>query len=241
MTRYFNEHGQPIGAPLPDWRGARHPGHTGMAGQYCRVEPLNADRHAADLFAAFRQDQTDAIWTYVPYGPFETPECLHAWVQAASGVDAQPYFAVINGDSGKAEGIASYMRIQPAHGVIEVGGITFAPPLQQTRAATEAMCLMMARVFNDLGYRRYEWKCDALNAPSCRAAKRFGFTYDGLFRQAIVYKGRNRDTAWYSVLDGEWPMLESAYQTWLDPANFGAQGQQKQSLGTLIAAARRTG
>lgn len=236
MTDFFNEHGQPIGAPLPHWTGARAPGHTGMEGQYCRVEPLQADRHGADLFAAFRQDRTDAVWTYVPYGPFAAPEALHTWVEAASAVDAQPYFAVINGTSGKAEGIASYMRLQPEHGVIEVGGITLAPPLQRTRAATEAMYLMMARVFNDLGYRRYEWKCDALNAPSRRAAERLGFTYEGLFRQAIVYKGRNRDTAWYSVLDGEWPQLEAAFKAWLDPGNFDADGQQKQSLARLRAA-----
>ncbi|WP_323777750.1 GNAT family protein [Leisingera sp.] len=241
MTDLTNEHGQPIGAPLPGWAGAPHPGHTGMSGRYCQVEPLNADRHSMDLFEAYRQDSTGAIWTYVPYGPFETPAALDAWVQAASSVDAQPYFAVINRDSGKAEGIASFLRIQPAHGVIEVGGITFAPALQRTRAATEAMYLMMARVFNDLGYRRYEWKCDALNAPSCRAAERFGFTYEGLFRQAIVYKGRNRDTAWYSLLDREWRSLEAAYQFWLEPANFGPDGQQKQSLGTVIAAARRKG
>lgn len=235
MTDLINDLGQPIGAPLPDWTGARHPGHSGMEGQYCRVEPLDAERHSADLFAAFRQDRTDAIWTYVPYGPFAAQEELHDWVKAASGVDAQPYFAVINGASGKAEGIASYMRIQPEHGVIEVGGITFAPALQRTRAATEAMYLMMARVFNDLGYRRYEWKCDALNAPSRRAAERFGFTYEGLFRQAIVYKGRNRDTAWYSILDSEWKQLEAAYKAWLDPANFDADGQQQRSLAQLRA------
>ncbi|UWQ45029.1 GNAT family N-acetyltransferase [Leisingera aquaemixtae] len=236
MTDFFNGHGQPIGAPLPHWTSARAPGHTGMAGRYCRVEPLEADRHSADLFAAFRQDRSDAVWTYMPYGPFAGRDQLHAWAEAASGADAQPCFAIVNGASGKAEGVASYMRLQPAHGVIEVGGITLAPPLQQTRAATEAMYLMMARVFNDLGYRRYEWKCDALNAPSRRAAERLGFTYEGLFRQAIVYKGRNRDTAWYSVLDSEWPQLEAAFKAWLDPANFDADGRQKQSLARLRAA-----
>ncbi|MBY6068783.1 GNAT family N-acetyltransferase [Leisingera aquaemixtae] len=238
MTERINDHGQPIGAPLPDWQGARLPGHSGMAGRYCRVEPLDAARHTADLFAAFSQDQSGAIWTYIPWGPFGTEAELRTWVQGASGVDAQPYFAIVNGASGKAEGVASYMRIKPEHGVIEVGGITYAPSLQRTPAATEAMFLMMARVFNDLGYRRYEWKCDALNAPSCRAAERLGFTYEGLFRQAIVYKGRNRDTAWYSVIDSEWPRLEAAYAEWLDPGNFDAQGQQMQSLGRLIAAHR---
>ncbi|UWQ53250.1 GNAT family N-acetyltransferase [Leisingera caerulea] len=233
MTDHINDLGQPIGAPLPHWTGARHPGHIGMEGRYCRVEPLEADRHTADLFAAFRQDRTDAIWTYVPYGPFATHEELHTWAAKASGVEAQPCFAIVNGASGKAEGIASYMRIQPEHGVIEVGGITLAPALQRTRAATEAMYLMMARVFDELGYRRYEWKCDALNALSCRAAERLGFTYEGLFRQAIVYKGRNRDTAWYSVLDSEWPQLEAAFKAWLDPGNFDAEGQQKRSLARL--------
>ncbi|WP_264212483.1 GNAT family N-acetyltransferase [Leisingera thetidis] len=236
MTDRTNEHGQPIGAPLPDWQGARLPGRTGMAGRYCRVEPLDAARHGADLFAAFSQDSSGAIWTYIPWGPFSTEQELRAWIQGAGGADAQPYFAIVNGVSGRAEGVASYMRIKPEHGVIEVGGITYAPALQRTPAATEAMFLMMARVFNDLGYRRYEWKCDALNAPSRRAAERLGFTYEGLFRQAIVCKGRNRDTAWYSVLDGEWPRLEAAFQTWLDPANFDADGQQRQSLRQLRAA-----
>ncbi|MFY0309927.1 GNAT family N-acetyltransferase [Leisingera sp. D0M16] len=236
MTDLINEHGQPIGAPLPDWQGARLPGHTGMTGRYCRVEPLDDARHTADLFAAFSQDKSGAIWTYIPWAPFGTEQELRTWVQGASGVDAQPYFAIVNGASGRAEGIASYMRIKPEHGVIEVGGITYAPSLQQTPAATEAMFLMMARVFNNLGYRRYEWKCDALNAPSCRAAERLGFTYEGLFRQAVVYKGRNRDTAWYAVLDGDWPRLEAAYAEWLDPGNFDDQGLQKRSLSQLRAA-----
>ena len=238
MTERINDHGQPIGAALPDWQGARLPGHDAMAGRYCRVEPLDAARHTADLFAAFSQDPSGAIWTYIPWGPFGSEAELRAWIQGASGVDAQPYFAIVNGASGRAEGVASYIRIKPEHGVIEVGGITYAPALQRTPAATEAMFLMMARVFNDLGYRRYEWKCDALNAPSCRAAERLGFSYEGLFRQAVVYKGRNRDTAWYAVLDSEWPRLEAAYAEWLDPGNFDADGQQKQSLSKLIEAHR---
>jgi RimJ/RimL family protein N-acetyltransferase len=238
MIRHFNEHGQPIGAALPGWQVARHPGHTPMDGRYCRLEPLDAARHSPDLFAAFSADRSGAMWTYMPDGPFAGLRDLQAWAESAQGVDDQPYFAIIDQRNGTAAGIASYMRLKPAHGVIEVGGIAFAPALQKSRAATEAMFLMMSRVFNDLGYRRYEWKCDALNAASRRAAQRFGFTYEGQFRQAIVYKGRNRDTAWFSILDSEWTWLEAAYHTWLDPANFTPEGQQHQSLSQLVDAAR---
>lgn len=238
MSDNFNEHGQPVGAALPNWQAAHHPGHTPLEGRYCRLEPLDAACHSADLFAAFSADRSGAMWTYMPDGPFAALPDFRAWTEAAERADDQPYFAIIDHHSGTAAGIASYMRIKPAHGVIEAGGIAFAPALQKSRAATEAMFLMIARAFNVLGYRRYEWKCDALNAASRRAAQRFGFTYEGLFRQAVVYKGRNRDTAWYSILDSEWCWLETAYQSWLDPANFTAEGQQRQSLRQLIDAAR---
>ena len=144
------------------------------------------------------------------------------------------FYALTERASGKAVGVASFLRITPEHGVIEVGNIVFAPCMQRTSLATEAMFLMMRRVFNELGYRRYEWKCDALNAPSRRAAERFGFSYDGLFRQASVYKGRNRDTAWYSILDRDWPAIERGYAAWLDPENFDENGAQKEKLSRLI-------
>jgi RimJ/RimL family protein N-acetyltransferase len=146
------------------------------------------------------------------------------------------FHAIVDGETRNAIGVASYVRIDAANGVIEVGHINYSPELQQTRAATEAMYLMMRRVFSDLGFRRYEWKCDALNAPSRKAAERLGFSYDGLFQQATTYKGRNRDTAWFSVLDGDWPNLETAYTEWLDESNFDGEGKQKSSLADLISA-----
>ncbi len=234
MTGRVNEHGQPIGLELPNWTGAQHPGHVGMEGRYCRVVPLDADRHTADLFSAYSHDKTGALWTYNYIGPFETENTLHTWVQKASGVDDQPYFAIIDRATDQAVGIASYMRINPSAGVIEVGGITYSRLLQRHRAATEAMYLMMSRVFNQLGYRRYEWKCDALNAPSCRAALRMGFTSESTFRQAAIYKGRNRDTAWFSLLDHEWPPVERAFKRWLASDNFDGQGQQCRALNDLI-------
>lgn len=239
MSERLNEHGQPIGFEMPNWAGAKHPGHVGMDGVYCRVEPLDADKHTADLFAAYSTDKTGALWTYNYIGPFEHEEDLRAWVEGASNVDDQPYFAIIDKNTNQAVGIASYMRIQQAAGVIEVGGITYSPLLQRHRAATEAMFLMMSRVFNELGYRRYEWKCDSLNAPSCRAAERMGFSPDGIFRQAAYYKGRNRDTAWFSLLDKDWPPVKRAFQRWLSEDNFDAQGQQRQKLNDLIAEERK--
>lgn len=230
VTQRTNEIGQPVGDAVPDWKGAQAPVREVMEGRYCRVVPLDGRAHAADLFDAYREDQDGRTWTYVPYGPFATREALDVWVARLVATDDPLCFAIVDGRTGRAAGVASYMRIKPAHGVIEVGGIVLAPALQRTRAATEAMYLMMARAFNELGYRRYEWKCDALNAPSRRAAERLGFTYDGLFEQAWVYKGRNRDTAWYSVLDRDWPVLERAYRTWLSPANFDEEGRQRRSL-----------
>eukprot|EP01064_Diplonema_japonicum_P022103 TRINITY_DN3173_c0_g1_i2.p1 TRINITY_DN3173_c0_g1~~TRINITY_DN3173_c0_g1_i2.p1 ORF type:complete len:253 (+),score=32.95 TRINITY_DN3173_c0_g1_i2:54-812(+) len=230
MTQRVNEFSQPIGPEVPGWKEVPHPGHVSMTGRYARVEPI-AVNHVDDLFAAFKDDPS--VWTYNRgYGPFETPESLREWVEGASGVDEQPYFAIINQDTNKAVGMASYMRINQAQGLLEVGSITFSPHLQRTRAATEAMYLMMSHVF-ELGYRRYEWKCDSLNEPSCRAAERFGFTAEGVFRQAIVYKGRNRDTAWFSILDSEWPAMQRAFKAWLEPSNFNAEGQQLTKLSAL--------
>ena len=178
-------------------------------------------------------DREGRNWTYLPYGPFDRSKIIASGSTGVAGDD--PLFhAIIERRSGRAVGVASYMRIDPAAGVIEVGGINYAPPLQRTPAATEAMYLMMRRVFDELGYRRYEWKCDALNAPSRAAAQRLGFQYEGMFRQATVYKARNRDTCWFSILDSEWPALKSAFERWLDPANFDAMGRQRQNLASCI-------
>jgi RimJ/RimL family protein N-acetyltransferase len=203
-----------------------------MEGRYCRVEPIDVDRHAADLHAANRLDTDARNWTYLAYGPFEELAKYQTWMRGACLGDDPLFHAVIDRKSGKATGVASFLRIEPGPGVIEVGHINYAPPLQRTPAATEAMFLMMCRVFDELGYRRYEWKCDALNAPSRAAALRLGFQFEGIFRQATVYKQRNRDTAWYSIIDKEWPALKSRFENWLEPANFDAAGRQRKSLAT---------
>lgn len=235
-----NPLGQPIGEAVPDWKPVPRPPRAPLTGRFCRVEPLDPARHAADLYAAYAEDAEGRIWTYLPYGPFATPAAFEAWMAASCLGDDPLFHAVIDCDSGRALGVASYLRIEPAVGVIEVGHINYAPRLQRTPAATEAMFLMMRRVFAELGYRRYEWKCDALNAASRRAAERLGFAFEGVFRQATVYKGRNRDTAWYAVVDKDWPALARAYTAWLDPANFDAAGRQRRPLATLIRDARPT-
>ena len=232
MSDHTNHLGQPIGFPLPGWTARPRPPRTPMEGRYCRVEPIDADRHAADLHAANRLGTDGRNWTYLPYGPFEALDDYRAWMRSACLGDDPLFHAVIDRRSGQATGVASFLRIEPGPGVIEVGHINYAPPLQRTPAATEAMFLMMCRVFDELGYRRYEWKCDALNAPSRAAALRLGFQFEGIFRQATVYKQRNRDTAWYSIIDKEWPALKSRFESWLDPANFDAAGRQRQSLAT---------
>ena len=177
-------------------------------------------------------------WTYLPYGPFERLDAYRAWADQVAAADDPLFHTIVDGASGRAAGVASLMRIDPINGVIEVGHIKYTPALQRTAAATEAMFLLMRRVFDELGYRRYEWKCDALNAPSRAAATRLGFMFEGIFRQAVVYKGRNRDTAWFSIIDREWPALKSAYERWFAADNLDAQGRQRRSLGDLIAEAR---
>jgi RimJ/RimL family protein N-acetyltransferase len=230
MSEHRNDLGQPIGFPVPGWTARPRPPREVMKGRYVRLEPVSVKRHAGDLFEAFSADAEGRIWTYLPYGPFGSVEELAAWMRKTCLGDDPLFHAIIDKATVKAVGVASYLRIEPAVGVIEVGHINYAPALQRTRGATEAMYLMMARVFDELGYRRYEWKCDALNAPSRAAAQRLGFTYEGLFRQATMYKGRNRDTAWYSIIDTEWPRIKAAFEAWLDPANFDADGRQKQPL-----------
>ncbi|MEM9626707.1 MAG: GNAT family protein [Pseudomonadota bacterium] len=230
---------QPIGEPVPDWQPVPRPPRMAMEGRFCRVEPIDADRHGQDLFDAFRRDEANRNWTYLPYGPFEYESKLRDWLTSACLGDDPLFHSVLDLESGKAVGVASYLRIEPSVGVIETGHIHYSPLLQRKPAATEAMFLMMRRVFSELGYRRYEWKCDALNAPSRRAAERLGFRFEGIFRQATIYKGRNRDTAWFSVLDKEWPLLEAAYAEWLDPGNFDDHGRQRAGLSALIEAARR--
>jgi RimJ/RimL family protein N-acetyltransferase len=237
MEQHFNTLGQPIGFPLPGWTERQRPPRTSITGRYCTVEALDPERHAAQLFEANSDDRDGRNWTYLPYGPFATLAAYHEWGETVSHADDPLFYAIMDNASGAAVGVASLMRIDPKPGVIEVGGINYSPRLQRQPAATEAMYLLMRRVFDELGYRRYEWKCDSLNAPSRAAAARLGFQYEGLFRQATVYKGRNRDTAWFSILDREWPALRDAFEAWLDAANFGAEGRQRKSLASFRSAA----
>jgi RimJ/RimL family protein N-acetyltransferase len=205
-----------------------------MQGRFCRVELLEVARHAAALYEANRMAPDDRAWTYLPYGPFNSLEDYAAWMDSACRAEDPLFYALVDRATGRAAGVASYLRVTPAGGSIEVGHLNYSPLLQRTPAATEAMFLMMERAF-ELGYRRYEWKCDALNAPSRAAAQRLGFSFEGVFRQATVYKDRSRDTAWYAVIDREWPELRAAFRQWLDGANFDEAGAQRVRLSDLTA------
>ncbi len=237
MGQHYNDLGQPIGFPLVDWQICEHPRGARMQGRLCRLAPIDAERDAADLFDAFGEDARGFNWTYLPYGPFDSVAALRQWIEASCLAADPCFFSVIDNLSGKAVGVASYLRIDPANGTIEVGHIHFSPRMQGRPIATEAMYLMMRQVFDVWGYRRYEWKCDALNQPSRSAAERLGFRFEGIFRQAVIYKNRNRDTAWYAILDCEWPAAREAFENWLEPANFDADGNQITCLSTSMATA----
>jgi RimJ/RimL family protein N-acetyltransferase len=213
------------------WKPVLLPSPETLRGRTVSLEPLNAASHAADLWRAVQGH--DEVWTYLADGPYADEAGLQSALAQKEGCAAALFFAVMPRTSGRVEGYASYMRMDPANGVLEVGNILLAPSLQRTVAATEAMYLMARHVFEDLGYRRYEWKCNADNAPSRRAALRYGFTFEGIFRQHMVIKGQNRDTAWFSMLDSEWPARKAAFEAWLDPANFDAADKQRKSLGQL--------
>ena len=219
--------GQPIGLDISDTRPRPLPPRSDMVGQYCSVVTIGIE-HSTDLYTAFRADTEDRIWTYLPIGPYLDADAFRGWLHEAITWDDPLMHAIIV--DGRALGHASYLRISPTNAAIEVGYINLSPALQRTRASTEFQYLMMRRVFDELGYRRYEWKCDALNAPSRKAALRLGFTYEGTFRQATHYKGRNRDTAWFSILDTEWPKLKSRFENWLSPDNFDTHGHQIRRL-----------
>lgn len=234
MTHPHFELGLPVGAPVPGWRPPPRPPRTPLAGRYSRLEPADPARHAADLHAANARDAQGRMWVYMAYGPFASEAEYRQWLAASTSGDDPVFYAVIDAATGRAVGLASFLRIDPANGVIEVGHLAFSPALQRTAAATEAIYLMMRWVFES-GYRRFEWKCNALNEPSRRAAQRFGFSYEGTFRQAVISKGRNRDTAWYAMIDSEWPALSAAYGRWLHPDNFDAAGRQRVPLGELTA------
>lgn len=229
----LNEFGQPIGFLVPNWTPRPRPPRTASSGRFAAIEPLS-EAHAADLHEANLLDKEGRNWTYLAYGPFATLDEYKAWMRQTCSGDDPLFHAVIDRATGKAVGVASYLRIDPANGVIEVGHINLSPLAQRKASSTEAMYLLMRRAFDELGYRRYEWKCDALNTPSRDAALRLGFKYEGLFRQATLYKGRNRDTAWYAITDKEWPAIKAAFETWLAPENFDANGQQRKKLSELM-------
>jgi len=227
-----NALGLPVGPAVPDWTPPPRPSREALEGRFCRLEPLDVSAHAADLHDNFSEDAGGRDWSYLPYGPFGTLADFETWMTETC-FDADPFFyAIIDLATGRAAGMVSYMRINPAHGSIEVGHVHYAPAIQRGRVTSEAMYLMMRHAF-DAGYRRYEWKCNMLNAPSRAAAQRFGFSYEGIFRQHMVVRGENRDSAWYACIDGEWPALKRAFETWLDDANFDADGRQVQSLADL--------
>ena len=201
-----------------------------MVGRYALVEPLSVEKHCAQLHAAYLEAPDDRDWTYLFFDRPQSEADFRSYLSGIASAADPLSHAIIDVSTGRASGTAAFMRIEPRHGVIEVGSITFSPALRRTRVATEAMYLMMRRAFDELGYRRYEWKCDSLNAPSRAAALRYGFVFEGIFRKAIVYKGRSRDTAWYSIVDEEWPAIKQAFETWLQPGNFDETGRQRRAL-----------
>jgi len=231
MAQRINEFGQPISEDVEGWVSCPRPPLTPLLGRYAHIVPLDAEAHLDDLYSAVSTD-TGKMWTYLFNGPYTQKADFADYLKTSQTSTDPLFYAILDAQSGKALGYASFLRIDPAMGVIEVGNIAMSPLLQKTRIATEAIYLMMAHAFDDLGYRRFEWKCDNLNGPSKKAARRFGFAYDGVFPQAVIYKGRNRDTAWFSIIDKDWPTIQAGYQAWLDPENFDADGVQKTALVT---------
>ena len=235
-----SEHPQlPIGEALAVLPDGRRPAHVTLTGTSVAIEPIDSARHGSDLYAAVCSpdgDPSGDIWTYMSFGPFDNFEDFQAWLAPQDGQDDPLVFAIIDRASGTARGMASYLRFFPQWNSCEVGSIWYAPSLKQSRAATEAMYLMAHHVFEDLGYRRYEWKCDSLNAASRRAALRLGFSYEGIFRQHMLYKGRNRDTAWYAMIDQDWPQVKTTFEAWLSAENFDSHGRQLRGLADIRVA-----
>jgi RimJ/RimL family protein N-acetyltransferase len=230
MDDRYNQFGQPIGVAVPGWSARQRPQRGTLSGRYCRLEPVKVDLHAADLYEAYMEAPDGRDWTYLFTERPQSPAAFREYLAGLAASEDPLHYVMIDEGTAKPVGTAALMRIEPIHGVIEVGSITFSPRLKRTRAATEAMYLLMRHVFDELGYRRYEWKCDSLNAASRSAAGRYGFTFEGIFRRAIVYKGRSRDTAWFSIVAEEWPRIRAAFETWLDPDNFDDAGHQRRRL-----------
>jgi RimJ/RimL family protein N-acetyltransferase len=229
---------RPIGPVVDRLHEARPPERQTMAGRRVRLEPIDPEVHAQSLYALSHGPGMAWLWDYMAHGPFADLADFTGWLEGCAATADPLSFAVIDLQGERAAGMASYMNIVPADGRIEVGQIWYAPPIQRTPLPTEAMFLMFTRVFDELGYRRLEWKCNDLNEPSKQAARRLGFTYEGTFRQHMIVKGRNRDTAWFSMLDSEWPAVRANMERWLAPENFDPDGRQRVPLSTLNAAAR---
>jgi Acetyltransferases, including N-acetylases of ribosomal proteins len=224
-----NQFGQPVGEPLPDWQPRQHPQRVTLEGRLCRLEPL-ALEHAEALFAAYQLAEDTRSWTWLLREPDAEVEGYKNWVGSILELQDPIHFAVIDKQSEQPVGTLALMRIDSKNGVIEVGHVHFSPLLSRTPMSTEAQWLLMRYAFDTLGYRRYEWKCNSLNEPSRRAALRMGFQYEGRFRQALVIKGHNRDTDWFSIIDSEWPDVDRAMQKWLAADNFSSDGKQIRSL-----------
>lgn len=230
LNHRIDHNGLPVGLPVEDWSPRPRPPRETMLGQYCRLEPFSAEKHYLQLFNAYSHDLDARNWTYLPYGPFTSADDFKLWCQEQCTGDDPFFHTVIDQTTNTPTGLASYLRIAPQVGSIEVGHIHFSPQMQGTRIATESMYLMMRRVFDELGYRRYEWKCNALNTPSCRAAERLGFQFEGIFRQAALSRQQNRDTAWFAIIDEDWPRLRAGFEQWLLEDNFDTTGRQVRTL-----------
>jgi RimJ/RimL family protein N-acetyltransferase len=219
----------PLGAEV-DWRPVEPPAREPLRGRHVVLRPVDAADAEALYEVSHPPGGDPAIWTYLPNGPYDSPAAMRAALADAQASEDPLLFTLAPRPDERPAGVASYLRIVPEHGVIEIGHIWFGTPMQRTTAATEAIYLLAAHAFDDLGYRRVEWKCNAANARSRAAADRFGFTFEGVFRQHMIVKGANRDTAWYALLDGEWPEVRAGFERWLDPANHDTDGNQLQSL-----------
>ncbi|ERK08090.1 Ribosomal-protein-serine acetyltransferase [Pantoea sp. AS-PWVM4] len=233
MSQNTNAWGQPVGFALPDWQPRPRPEFIPFTGDYCFLEPLSAERHGRELYAAYALAEDGRDWTYMFAQPFKDEAAYLAYARQIENGQDPMHFAVIDKESRRAVGTLALMRIEPTHGVMEIGHVAFSPLLKQTRMATEAHYLLMRYAFEQFGYRRYEWKCDSCNQPSRNAALRLGFQLEGIFRQAIVYKGRSRDTCWFSIIDSEWPQVKLGFERWLSADNFDAGGRQRNRLEAL--------
>lgn len=232
MTQRINEFGQPVGEALPDWKPVSLPVAKVINGRYCRLEPLDSVRHGDALFAAYASAPDDSDWTYLTEDRPSSLAVFHIWLRQRAAEKGFVTFTVVCTQRNQPVGLVSYLRIDQANGSLEIGGVTWSPLMKRTVIGTESLWLMIANTFA-LGYRRCEWKCDSLNAPSRNAARRLGFTYEGTFRQMMTRKKRSRDSDWFSIIDGEWPALDKVLRHWLSPANIDDQGQQRLSLSHL--------